>query len=502
MSRYSRTDKTMRRVFLDEFANNPNRGEEFYRRVLMEYGDDSVAELGEAQVGMEGVSNIAAKIIEDRRIGLSYLEKSSRYVAFDQKTPDGRYKYCREKSIMASPYADKYCEACDHSFDTYSKSMQPLQAFLKEIEPIERLNFFDSESKLEVPFGNLGLEKDVKSAERIYNITVRAKAFDLLRGLLPASTLTNIGITGNGRAFEYLLTLMFGSGLEELRSFGDALFEELNSIIPSFIRRSNDKYGVALQRYLAETNAEVGELAKNYLSELTIEKDPKSVSLIDHDDDLAAESKVASAILYEHAQGQSLARIAEYVKAMPSEERARIIRSYTRNRANRRHRPGRAFEMVDYTFELFTNFGMFRDLHRHRVLTMERQLLSTRHGYDLPRELVDAGLDLEFRECMDLSKTTFESIGPSMPQQAQYVVNFAFRYPYFIKMNLREACHMIELRTSPQGHPDYRKVCQEIYREIQRVHPLLSEGIRFADMKSYQMERLDSEKKTERKRQR
>ena len=131
MSRYSRTDKTMRRVFLDEFAKNPNRGEEFYRRVLLEYGDDSVAELGEAQVAVEGISNIAAKKIEDRRIGLSYLEKSSRYVAFDQKV-GGYYRYCREEGIMASSHADRYLETCDHSFDVYSKSIQPLQTFLKE----------------------------------------------------------------------------------------------------------------------------------------------------------------------------------------------------------------------------------------------------------------------------------------------------------------------------------------------------------------------------------
>src|SRR5918995_3149760 len=146
MSRYSRTDKTMRRIFLDEFIKNPNRGQEFYERVLLEYGDDSVAELGEAQVAIEWISNIAAKKIEDRRVGLSYLEKSSRYVAFNQKV-GGYYRYAREDSIMSSAHADRYIETCDHSFNTYSKSIQPLQAFLKEKEPIERFSFFDSMSQ-------------------------------------------------------------------------------------------------------------------------------------------------------------------------------------------------------------------------------------------------------------------------------------------------------------------------------------------------------------------
>jgi thymidylate synthase ThyX len=186
---------------------------------------------------------------------------------------------------------------------------------------------------------------------------------------------------------------------------------------------------------------------------------------------------------------------------MPTEERHKIIRTYTEFRTNRRHRPGRAFEMVDYTFELFTNFGMFRDLHRHRLLTMERQLLSTRHGYDLPQELVDAGLDKDFRDCMYAAKQAYEAIAKTMPEEAQYVVNFAYRYPYFIKMNLREACHMIELRTAPQGHPDYRIACQKMCSEIRRVHPALADGIKFADMNTYQLERFDAEKKTEKKRQ-
>jgi thymidylate synthase ThyX len=157
--------------------------------------------------------------------------------------------------------------------------------------------------------------------------------------------------------------------------------------------------------------------------------------------------------------------------------------------------------MVDYTFELFTNYGMFRDLHRHRVLTMERQLLSTRHGYDLPGALVEAGLDKQYHECMKLTRSAHEAISPTIPEQAQYVVNFAFRYPYFVKINLREACHLIELRTAPQGHPDYRAVCQQMFRLISKTHPTLAQGIKFADMEEYKLERLDSEKKTEKKRQ-
>jgi thymidylate synthase ThyX len=500
MSRYSRTDKTMRRVFLDEFASNPDRGEEFYRKVLLEYGDDSVAELGEAQVALEGISNIAAKKIEDRRIGLSYLEKSSRYVPFDKRVA-GHYRYVREDRIMSSRYAHLYIQACDHSFDTYSKSLPTLQEYLEECEPIDKFSFFDSGYKIERPFVQLKEQTDIDAAKKIYKVTVRAKALDLLRGLLPASTMTNVGITGNGRAFEYLLTLMYGSHLAELRSLAGQLFDELNGVIPSFVRRANDRHGQALQQYLSKTEQEVRGLVSLHLSNVPVEISPEQVRLMGIEENTAAEVKVASAILYEHAQGRSLEKIIDHVRSMSLVDRQSIIRSYTKHRENRRQRPGRAYEVVDYTFELFTNFGMFRDLHRHRVLTMERQLLSTRHGYDIPAEVEGAGLGKDFVECMDLSKQTYEAIAADMPEEAQYAVNFAYRYPYFIKMNLREACHMIELRTAPQGHSDYRSVCQKMLSEIRLTHPVLANGIKFADMDSYELERLGAEKRIENKRQ-
>jgi len=499
MSRYSRTDKTMRRIFLDEFARNPNRGEEFYRRVLSEYGDDSVAELGEAQVAIEWISNIAAKKIEDHRIGLSYLEKSSRYVTFDRKVR-GQYKYFRDERIMSSSYAELYTRACDHAFDLYCKNLQPMQNFITEIEPIERFLFFDSASKTEVPYSKLKFENDVESARRIYKATIKAKTLDILRGLLPASTLTNLGITGNGRAFEYLLSKMFSSGLNEIKSLASQLQSELNSVIFAFIKRANNEYGRTLQKYFANTRDAILELSKYHTRNIKIEEEPQFVKLLNFEDNAEAEIRVSSAILYEHAQGQSLEKLSAYIRSLPSIERHEIIHTYTKYRTNRRHRPGRAFEMVDLTFEMFTNFGIFRDLHRHRVLTLERQLLSTKHGYDIPQEVIDMGIEKNFKDCMYKCDEAYRIISMKMPEESQYVVNFAYRYPYFMKLNLREACHMIELRTIPQGHPDYRKVCQKIFTEIRRVHPVLAEGIKFVDMNKYELERFDSEKQTENKR--
>ncbi len=499
MSRYSRSDKSMRRIFLEEFANNPNRGDEFYKRVLLEYGDDSVAELGEAQLAIESISNIAAKNIQDQRIGLSYLEKSSRYVSFDKKI-NGQYKYLKEKKIMDSKYADMYLQACDLSFDIYSKNIEPMQKFIIEKEPIDNFQFYNSISKHDVYFNNLKESDDIKSAQRIYKSTIKAKSLDILRGLLPASTLTNLGITGNGRAFEYLLSRLYASNLTEMNVFADQLYKELDLIIPSFVYRTKSQHGVSMQNYLRNTKELILKIAKEHLSHIKIDLNLDDyANLIFYEDNTEAEVKIASSILFEQAAGHTLTKIIEHVRSLPIDERHKIIKAYTSLRANRRQRPGRAYEMTEYTFEMLTNFGIFRDLHRHRILTLERQLLSTRHGYDVPREICDLGILNDFKDCMYKCKEVFEILVKDYPEEAQYVVNFAYRYPFFIKLNLREATHMIELRTVPQGHPDYRYICQEIFKKIRDVHPILSQGIKFVDLNDYSLERLSSEKNIEKK---
>ncbi len=499
MSRYSRSDKTMRKIFLDEFVTNPNRGKEFYSKILSEYGDDSVAELGEAQIAVEWISNIAAKKIEDQRIGLSYLEKSSRYIPFDHKVSN-MYKYYRDDRIIKSKYADQYIESCDHAFDVYSKSINLMQKFISEIEPIDDFVYYDSISKSEKPFHKLTDRQDIESGKKVYNSTVRSKTLDILRNLLPAATLTNLGITGNGRAFEYLLTRLYCSELNELKDLAHLMNSELNCVIPSFIKRVNEKHGKSLQSFMINTNKEISKLTDKYLRNIQPDFSPVGVRLIDYTDSKDAEVKIVSAILYENAHGQSLHDIIKLVESFPQERRNEIILAYTKFRENRRHRPGRAFEMVEYLFEMFTNFGMFRDLHRHRILTIERQLLSTKHGYDIPNEIIDSGIEKDFKDCMYLSDNVYQNIAKTMPIEAQYAVNFAYRYPYFIKINLRELYHMIELRTSAQGHPDYRYICQQIYKKINDIHPILTKGMKFVNLNEYELGRFDTEKRKEMKR--
>ncbi len=500
MSRYSRTDKDMRRVFLDEFLSNHNRGEEFYDRVLIEYGDDSVAELGEAQIAIEGLSNIAVKKIEDRRIGLSYLEKSSRYVTWDKKT-GGQYRFYRDPVIMESRHADEYIGACNLAFDTYSKNITPMIKYIRERYPIERYTFRDSAGGTEVPFSDLRDAADIKSAQAIYKSSTKAKALDVLRGLLPASTLTNVGITGNGRAFEYMLVILYSSNLDEERGLASGIRAELGTTIESFVKRSDDEHGKRLQDYLRAVRDRSAALAIEHggRAHHTAHGGGRT-RLVGYEPEDEAIDQVIAALAYEQSAGAPLDQIRDSVRRLAGGQRCAIIDEYAALRGNRRHRPPRAFEMTEYTFDLLNNFGMFRDLHRHRALTLERQLLTTDHGYDTPAEVAALGIEKEYAGCLDNSGEVFDMIRSSHPEQAQYVVNFGYNYPYFMRLNLREAVHLIELRTVPQGHADYRKVAQEMLRQIREVHPTLSRIIRFADMNTYDLERFESEKQTEKKR--
>ena len=490
MSRYSRTDKGMRRVFLDEFLDNPDRGEKFYDKILSGYGDDSVAELGEAQIAIEGLSNIAVKTIEDRRIGLSYLEKSSRYVAWNKKD-GGKYRFYRDDAIMESRFADPYEDACNHSFDVYSKNIEPLAKYVREKYGIERYSFRDSADGTDKPFDQLTDSGDIKTAEMVYRSSTRAKALDVLKGLLPASTLTNVGICGNGRAFEYLLLVLGSSDLPEERSLAVDIKRELDTTIRSFVKRADSKHGMALQGYLKGV--------RNYSAGLACKRaGPNAgplVKLVEREHATIALNKVVASILYENA-GMPYEDVLDAAHSLKTSIKEEIITRHAALRTNRRHKPPRAFEAVSYTFDLRSSYGIFRDLHRHRALTMHRQLLTTDHGYSIPAEIGLLGIGKEYAECMDGSKRVFDAMREALPRQAQYVVNFAYYYQYVMRMNLREACHLIELRTIPQGHADYRLMAQQMFLQIQRANPALSRIMKFVDLKTYDLERFEAEKRT------
>lgn len=498
-SRYSRSDKSLRRILLDEFIQAPeadfqaivalsadaaahqivavHRAEAFYERVLIGYGDNSIAELGGAHVACEGVSNIAAKALEDNRIGISPLEKSTRYVAFNRKV-EGRYRYLREATIMASRHASAYEAAMDQLFDTYSALIEPTLAAVRAHIP-----------------------RDESVSERAYASATRARTFDLLRGLLPMATLTNVGLFGNGRAFEYLLTKLYASPLAELQSLAAALQRALDDQIPSFVKRAKSERGKAYQAYLRETRRETQALADAVAYRLREIASPAAdavpVTLVAFDPD--AEARVVAAILYPHLD-VPLTEARALADAMTADERASLIRAYVGRRGSRFHRPGRAFEEARYTFDLLADIGAYRDLQRHRMLTQERQRFGVQHGYVVPPEIDEYGLGEPFRAALERAGAVVAAIAADLPEEAQYAVPFAYRVRWRVTLTLREAYHLCELRSAPQGHPSYRRIAQEMYRQIAAVHPLLAEGMRFVDMNEYALERLDAERRLDEKR--
>jgi thymidylate synthase ThyX len=508
-SRYSRSTKSLRRTFLDEFLGDPELGlkellgatasasddsaalkkaRAFYERVLVGYGDDSVAQLGGAHLACENISNVAVKLIEDARIGIAPLEKSTRYVRFDQKDAGGNYLFYREPKIMASRHRDDYVGVMNLLFETYSRQMEPILDCIGRSLPIEQLEVRDPTSGRGLSYEEAKRDERLKRwAETAYRATVRAHACDVLRSYLPAATLTNVGMFGVGQAFEYLISKFYSHDLSEIKELGGAMHGELNQLIPSFVKRAQ------LNEYISGTNAAARALADK-LTSMTPAATGEPVTLIDCD--TAAEEKIIAAILYADAR-QPLQQLRQIATAMSAEQRREILLDAFAKRRHRRDKLSRAFENVYYTFDILGNLGLYRDLQRHRILTQERQDFTIVHGYDTPSEIEEAGFKNDFDECMKRAADLYERIYADLPSEAQYAVPFAYKIRWYMKMNLREAVHMCELRTMPQGHPDYRFICQEMWRKIQDVHPTLAESGKFIDWQKYRLGRLQSEMRTE-----
>ena len=508
-SRYSRSTKSLRRLLLDEFIRDPETGfaeivklkhgsegmgkavqkaQAFYDRVLDGYGDDSVGELGGAHVACEQISIIATKVLQDARLGGSPLEKSTRYVYFNDKK-DGQYQFLREPTLMQSPFAGAFTDTCNMLFETYSALIEPMKGFLTQHLPLEEFDFFDTAAKQTVKFHALTDEKIITRATIAYQAAIRSKACDVLRGLLPAATLTNMGVFGNGRFFQSLLTKLHSHPLAELRAIGKEMHAELNTIIPSFVRRAKP------DEFLVESDIAVRARTLEHTHK-TADQSP-TVTLVDYDP--AAEEKIMAAMLYVHS-ALPLMQLRKIVQGMGNEAQQELLAGWLGRRIHRRDKPGRAFENSYYTFDILADYGIYRDLQRHRILTQERQLLTTRFGYNVPEEITIAGFADQYHAAMRAAAETYEKIAVQYPFEAQYVVPLAYNIRWYMTMNLREAFHFCELRATQQGHPGYRKVAQLMAKEIARVHPHIGQ-LQFVDYREYKLERIAAEMRTAEKRE-
>src|SRR4051794_5343358 len=491
-ARYSRSAKSLRRLFLDEFVGDLDmagdltvdatvglaRAEELYDRVFMEYGDDSVAQLGGVHLACEQASNLLTKILEWGRL-MSYLEQSTRYIAYDTRRTDGRYRFYRDPAVLQSSLGARYVGDIDRMFDTYAELLPEMQAWFAERYP-----------------------KQAGDSDFAWRTSIKAKAFDSLRGLLPASAQSNVGIYGTGQAYEALLLRMRSHPLPEARAYAEMMLTELRKVIPSFLKRVDlpDRGGV-WANYLEKNRSRMDDVASALFADVEPETRPM-VTLVDFDPD--AEDKLVAAMLYPFTnlpEDQLLAR----VRCFSTDEKLEVVRAYAGERSNRRHRPGRGLERAYYRFDVLSDYGAFRDLQRHRMLTIEWQNLTPEHGFTLPEAVVEAGGGERFAASMERSRALHDAIVERFPQQAGYAVALAYRVRYVMQMNAREAMHLIELRTGPQGHPEYRKVGQEMHRLIaeQAGHRAVAELMRYVDHADYEhgaLERLDAERRADARR--
>ncbi len=517
-SRYSRSTKGVRRLFYDEYikpilepnldnANekktkeaevmkaelvsfvdylhnhggweavvNSRRARDFFARWLAAYGDDSIAQMAGAHIFFENISQVATKVLEDFRIGFAPLEKSTRYVTFSEKV-GGRYLYFVDPDIAKSAHGTEYLRLMNMLFRNYSDSMEPLSRYLRK-----------------------KFKQEKEQTDRAYRETIKAKACDVLRAYLPLAVLTNVGFFGVGQAFEYVITKCLASPLWEIRDLAKQAQTELLKVIPSMVDRPTSPRGKIYQKFVRDTEEDLEKMSEKYLDQSPslnrLASLYQPVELVEWDND--AENKIVTSILFKYSK-LPFSKIKEVVNLMPQKTKVEILKKAVIRREVRQHRLVRAFENTYYKFDIVANVGAYRDLHRHRMLTQERQRFTTELGFDTPVDLVSAKLQKSYLAAIGKIDKFYKKISKKFPDASQYVVLNGNLVRWYQWENLRELGWETELRTGPQGHPDYRVIEHLKIKAVEKIHPALVNILKFVDFKDYALARRESEKKIDRK---
>jgi thymidylate synthase ThyX len=482
-ARYSRYPGTLRRLFIDEFAaslpeaegrgweaEEGQRAADLYERIFVGYGDDSVAQLGGAHVACEWVSNILTKVLQRPRLG-AYLEQSTRYIAYDAPMPGGGYRYHRDDALGPG-----YEAAMDALFDAYAEALPRVRAWVDETYP--------------------RTDGEPDAARRR---AVNAKSYDLLRGLLPAASLSHMGIYATGQAYEQLILHLMAHPLPEARAYGQMILDAIKAVMPSFVSRvERPDRGGEWVGYLERRRQATERWAAHLGLDRREAGDAPSVRLLHVDGD---EDRLLAALLFE-AAATGEEETLEAVRALDADERARALADLVGERRNRRHRPGRGFEALRYRFEVVSDYGAFRDLQRHRMLTVQWQALSPDLGADVPEEVAAAGCGDLYTAALDRSRAEYERLADlGLADAAPYALCLGYRMRYVLDMNAREAMHLIELRSGREGHPGYRAVAHEMHAQIAAVHPAVASAMDHVDRSSEpRLERILSEMRQDERR--
>jgi thymidylate synthase ThyX len=423
-------------------ATAPSRAEDkaraFHEKWVVGYGHASVAEHAVVHLAVEQVSIVASKVIEDLRLG-SYTEKSTRYVVFDT----GSFA---DLPALPGPLRDDYRAACKDLFSTYLELFPDVEARLEQLVPTE---------------------KGQSPARRA--AAIRAHACDLLRGLLPASTLTNLGITANARALGMLLSKMLSSPLDEVRHVAEQMRTEAATVAPTLLRHVETiPYRETLRDSIANA------IPWNLVVPRT-DSPAAPVRIIRHDSD--ALQRVVLALTYDLAVQPHAGDRMKMLDRQDDSTLAKIVRAAFANRGPHDPAP-RAMESSNITIELELDYGAYRDLQRHRLLTPTTQVLGCTLGPTLPQDLRALGIHDRYEQALEGVRPAWERLTTHDPFAAQYVVPLAYRVRTLWTLNLREVFHVVELRSARQGHANYRRVAQALYHEVCRVHPWLADLIR------------------------
>ena len=473
--------RTLRQAIADLTAGRLRTEEAaaLINRVVTEFGDDSVQQLITVMFVCEGVSNLMTKELEWGRVAAAYLEQSTRYIYFDTKV-DGRYKYFRPGLDGLLAY---YESIMDEIFDRYSTVVREVTEYVKAHNP--------RPDKATDPGGHAG-----------WPGAVRAQACDAARAILPVGTRSTVGITMSAQALDALIMRLLSRELPEARAMGAALLREARKVIPEFLERTDKPdRGLMTINYLAETRNALREFARTELPAAKPAKKSKKaeqpVTLLDYYP--RDERELGPGLLYA-VDGRSMTELGKLVGKLPRKKLRKLMLIYFGERLNRRHRPGRAAEAASFNWELVGDYGTFRDLQRHRMVNaMEWPALTPHLGYEIPELVTKAGQHDNFVRAFELSSELYNELyGAGYKYEAQYALCMGYRMRYRFITSLRELFHLLELRTSPQGHPGYRKLCNLMYDEVARVYPISAEAMCFVNQQDTlgELTRMASERAT------
>ncbi len=473
MARLSRRGSDLREIILDEFTlSSDESADSLIQRVVTAYGDDSVQQLVGQHLVVENASNLLTKKLEWGRFG-AYLEQSTRYIFFDELDQEGKYKYFVPEDLSEDSKM-KYTETLDQIFETYSKMVRDLTDFvrIKHKEP------------------------DTPEERIAWRAATRAQACDSIRAVLPVATKSTVGIFASSQAIENLVIRLLSDNLLEAQKVGHCVLQEVRKVIPAFYERT-DKIdrGTATSAYLSNKRARIQELASDLVD--TKDVSSSSVELLDFWPE--NELEIVPDLLFSESQISTKglkAVIAQYSQ----EKQIEILKTYMGERLNRRHRPGRAMEFPHYKFEITADYGTFRDLQRHRVVDgFEWQQLTINNGYDIPELVKEAGMSDSFNKCFELSEGLVEYLQTKgLNETSQYATLLGHKMRYRFMINAREAFHLLELRTSPQGHPGYRKIAKTMFDLISEKHPNIAGSMIFVNKgEDPELTRLAAERATQ-----